>query len=105
MIEPQDFPDQMISRLPADLIPKRVMADIPGGSIQPFQKQFDIQFPAEDGTLLLRLFEENGRLCVVGDESRWDEAAKKFLYGMLQWSGQVGIRWKDEVIKAAEEGR
>lgn len=59
-----------------------------------------IVIPASDGTELLVLREENGLLVVEGDESRWSESAKKFLFGMMQWAGGAGIRWKDEVRKS-----
>lgn len=57
---------------------------------------------AADGTELLVMREEDGRLVVEGDESRWDEGAKRFLHGVMQWSGQAGIRWKDEVRRTGE---
>jgi len=55
---------------------------------------------AADGTLLMAMFEKDGRLVVEGDESRWDEAAKRFLHTVMQWSGQAGIAWKDEARQA-----
>jgi hypothetical protein len=55
-----------------------------------------IEIPASDGTMLLVLREEDGRLVAEGDESRWDEAAKRFVGVMMQWAGGYGIRWKDE---------
>lgn len=58
---------------------------------------FLIEIPAADGAMLLRLREEKGMLVIEGDESRWDEGAKRFLHQMMQWSGVVGLRWKDEV--------
>lgn len=68
------------------------------------QPAFLIEIPAADGTMLLRLREENGHLVIEGDEDRWDEGAKRFLHSMMQWSGLVGIRWRDEVITAVEPG-
>lgn len=65
---------------------------------------WNITIPAADGAPLLVMREENGLLVVEGDESRWSEAAKRFLYGMMQWSGQAGIRWKDEARHAGESG-
>ena len=56
-----------------------------------------------DGTELLVMREEAGRLVVDGDESRWNEGAKRFLHGVMQWSGQAGIRWKDEARRAGEQ--
>lgn len=75
-----------------------------GTSIQVAPPPWRIVIPAADGTELLVMREENGLLVVEGDESRWDEAAKRFLHGMMQWAGQVGIPWKDEVRKAGETG-
>jgi hypothetical protein len=74
-----------------------------GAPVSPGRPPFQIQILAGDGHLLLELSENNGMLVARGDESRWDEAAKRFIFGMLQWSGQVGIRWKDEAIRAAEQ--
>lgn len=66
---------------------------------------WNITIPSsEGGPPLLVLREENGRLVAEGDESRWDEAAKRFLHMMMQWAGQAGIAWKDEVRKAGEAG-
>lgn len=100
----QQFPDQMVSRLrPADTSGSITMpepATAPGAS-QARKLEFRIEIPAEDGTMLLVLREENGCLVVEGDESRWDEGAKRFLHAMMQWSGLAGIRWQDEVRKAA----
>lgn len=39
---------------------------------------------AEDGTELLRMCWDSGRLVVTGDESRWDEAAARFIAGVRQ---------------------
>ena len=72
--------------------------------LPPARPAFSIVIPAEDGTELVRMTEENGVLVVTGIPDRWDEGAKRFLFGMMQWSGQVGIAWKDEVKKAAREG-
>lgn len=57
---------------------------------------------ASDGTVLMAMFERDGRLAVEGDESRWDEAARRFVHTVMQWSGQAGIRWKDDARKAGE---
>lgn len=59
---------------------------------------------ASDGTELLVMREEDGRLVVEGDESRWGEGARRFLYAVMQWSGQAGIAWKDEARRAGEDG-
>ena len=62
---------------------------------------FLIEIPGSDGQTLLRMFERNGRLAVECDESRLEEGAVRFVHEMMQWSGLVGIRWKDEAIRAA----
>lgn len=60
-----------------------------------------IEIPGAQGAPpLLVLREENGLLVVEGDESRWTEGAKKFLFGMMNWAGGAGIRWKDDVRAA-----
>lgn len=63
---------------------------------------FVIEVPAADGAMLLRMFERDGMLAVEGDETRWEEATRRFVYQMLQWSGLVGLRWKDEAQKTAQ---
>jgi hypothetical protein len=92
--------DEMTFRMPA-VRPGAVAASQPATEIRNSRPPFSIVIPAADGTELVRMTEEHGMLVVTGDESRWGEGAKRFLYGMMQWSGQVGIRWKDEVLKAA----
>jgi len=83
--------------------PEVITSDIPSSALLPAAPPpWTITVPAADGTPLLTMREENGFLVVEGDESRWDEGAKKFLYGMMQWAGQAGITWKDEVRKAGE---
>ncbi len=83
----------------------------PAGNVQgaglpaaPAGPKFNIIISSfRDGAELLRLTEDDrGRLVIEGPEDRWDEGAKAFLYQMMQWSGQVGIRWKDEVKASAE---
>jgi hypothetical protein len=69
----------------------------------PVPPPWRFEVKAADGTLLLVMREENGRLVIEGDESRWDEGAKRFLYGVMQWSGQAGITWKDEARKTGEQ--
>jgi hypothetical protein len=75
-----------------------------GHSVSPLASPppWRIVISAADGTELLVMREENGRLVVEGDESRWEEAAKRFLHGMMQWAGQAEIPWKDEVRRAGE---
>jgi hypothetical protein len=70
----------------------------------PHPLAFNIEIHAADGALLVHLFERDGKLICEADKERLDEGAKAFLYHMLQWSGQIGIRWKDDV-KAAVEGQ
>lgn len=94
MTPPRQHSDQMLSRITVPDSPAVAKSAAP---------PFRIVIPAADGTELLVMTEVNGMLSVTGDESRWDEGAKRFLYGMMQWSGQVGIRWKDEVAKAASD--
>lgn len=99
--------DEMSFRLPPGELtvqPGVVSAQPADTSIRSARPPFSIVIPAADGTELVRMTEEGGRLVVSGDESRWDEGAKRFLHGMMQWSGQVGIAWKGEVKKAAREG-
>lgn len=69
--------------------------------ISPAPPPWKIVIPAADGTELLVLREENGMLVAEGDESRWSEAAKRFVHGMLQWAGQAGLNWKDEAAREA----
>lgn len=106
---PEKNPGAMVSRMPG-LNPARIIHDEaariapPGSGPRPGPTDFNIEIHAKDGALLLRLFERDGQLACEGDSARMEEGAKAFLYHMLQWSGQVGIRWKDEV-KAQVEGR
>lgn len=96
MSDPRN-PDEMSFRL----LPGRSSTPQRNGTpIDAGRPPFSILITAADGAELLRLYEEDGRLKVAGDESRWDEAAKRFLHGMMQWSGQVGLQWKSEVLKA-----
>lgn len=90
--------DQMRMRLK----PGRTVSPMAGTAISNGRPPFNITITGQDGDPLLIMREVNGRLTVEGDESKWDEAAKRFLYGMMQWSGQVGLHWKDEARKTAE---
>lgn len=98
----------MVSRMraPAAIDPASLVSPLGSGdSVRlPHALDFNIEVHAKDGALLLRLFERDGRLACEGDQSRMEEATKAFLYQMLQWSGQVGLRWKDDV-KAQAEGQ
>lgn len=90
--------DQMSFRLPA---PDQAAPPASRTAAQPFI----IEIRSADGEVLVTMTEDPaGRLVIGGDESRWDEGAKRFLFSMMQWSGVVGVRWKDEVRKAASEG-
>jgi len=102
---PEQNPDAMVSRMRASsVVDPAALIGIPGTSVRPGPLDFNIEIHGKDGTLILRLFERNGRLACEGDQSRMEEATKAFLYQMLQWSGQIGIRWKDEV-RAQVEGQ
>jgi hypothetical protein len=88
-----------------------VPARTAGAAAQPLNESFIVPavpppwkfvVTAADGTELLVMHEENGLLAVEGDESRWDEGAKRFLHGVMQWSGQAGITWKDEARRTGE---
>lgn len=105
----------MVSQYPEQPMRMRLSprGPVPGAAAVPLQESFIVPavpppwrfvVTAGDGTELLVMREENGRLVVEGDESRWDEGAKRFLYGVMQWSGQAGLRWKDEARRAAEGG-
>jgi hypothetical protein len=82
--------------------PDAVTSSVPAitSSLAPPPWRFEVR--AADGAELLVMREEHGLLVVEGDESRWDEAAKRFLHGVMQWAGQAGIPWKDEARKAGE---
>ncbi|MCW2929915.1 MAG: hypothetical protein JWM19_877 [Actinomycetia bacterium] len=67
---------------------------------RPARPPFKIALTHDDGTELLTITEENGLLVVGGDESRWAESVPRFVYEMMQWSGQVGLNWREEATKA-----
>ena len=99
----------MVSQHPAPEQPMRMRLRPQGAAPAPHQQGFAVpaapppwrfEVKAADGTLLMAMFEKDGRLVVEGDESRWDEAAKRFLHTVMQWSGQAGIAWKDEARQA-----
>lgn len=89
--------DRMVSRLaPENRIPPS-RTESRGG-----RPPFEIDIVAGDGeTVLLHMTEKDGKLDVSGDESRWTEAARRFVYGMMQWSGQAGLNWRDEAEQEA----
>jgi hypothetical protein len=97
----------MVAPVPPDKMTMRLATPAPpasgfGATVSSGRPPFNITIEAADGATLLVLREVNGRLVVEGDESRWDEAAKRFLYQMCQWSGQFPVRWKDEARRAVE---
>jgi hypothetical protein len=107
--------DKMVARLgpvpgasgfpPAHIEQHVVAPDENAVNLAPLRRgrpEFRIEMRAADGALLLVLREQDGYLVVEGDESRWHESAMLFLQQMRQWSGQVGLRWPDEVQKAAD---
>jgi hypothetical protein len=94
-----EYPEQMRKRLapgPEASAPGFIIAS----NLAP--PSWRIEIPAADGTMLLVLREENGRLVAEGDESRWDEAARRFIGVMMQWAGGYGINWKDDARRAGE---
>jgi hypothetical protein len=102
MVSQHPDPDQMKMRL-KPLKPRTAAVSAqPGNSLSGGRPPFNITIEGADGQPLLVMREVKGRLVVEGDESKWDEAAKRFLHGMLQWTGQFPVRWKDEVRKAVE---
>lgn len=103
MTDPAPSSDRMVSRLAPGPRGGTRRPPVPVAAKIPVRPPFRIVIPAADGTVLLEMTEENGRLKVTGEESRWDEAARRFLHQMMQWSGQVGIRWQDEVLKSVGE--
>lgn len=105
---PEQNPEAMVSRMrgasPGGVVyDEAALIGLPGSSVQPGPLDFNIEIHGKDGALLLRLFERNGKLACEGDQGRMEEATKVFLYQMLQWSGQIGIRWKDEVKSQVED--
>lgn len=93
--------DQMVTRLPQPAASAPPAP--PGQRIRPGRPPFEIIIPGEDGKPLLRMTEtEDGRLDAWWDAGRTTEAVQRFLYQMLQWSGQVGLNWKEAVAEAAE---
>ena len=95
-------PDHMMARMP-DRPGQVTAATAAGANASAGRPGFRIVVPAEDGATLLELFERDGKLAIEWDHDRTEEAAMRFLDAMRQWSGQVGIRWQDEVDKAVRE--
>lgn len=83
------------------LPPENVFSNLQGSSVNPVPPPWKFVVAAADGTELLTMREEGGMLVVEGDESRWTEAAKRFVGAVLQWTGQAPITWKDEARRAA----
>ena len=94
---------EMTFRLPPGAIVTQALGE--DTAVRGPRPGFDIVITDADGAELLTMTEMDGRLVVGGDEARWGEGAKRFLYGMMQWSGQVGISWKDDIKKAAQDGQ
>jgi hypothetical protein len=94
------YPGGMRKRLipldgPANSVPS------PGMSIADIAPPpWRIEIPAADGTPLLVLREENGRLAADYDPLKLTEAARALLLEMLRMTGGAGINWKDEAQKA-----
>ena len=92
------FPPAHVNHYPADQVQTARLA--PPRSAAP-EFRIEIRSAADPEVLLLVLREEAGYLVIEGDESRWPEATMRFLQQMRQWSGQTGLRWQDEVERAA----
>jgi len=85
-----------------DLLPAE--GQVTAGSVSSSRPRFRIEVPAEDGTVLLEMSEtSDGRLDIRYDPDRVTEGAMRFLDGMRQWAGAVGIRWQSEVERAVSE--
>ena len=98
MVSQHPLPQQsevMRMRLPAAQGPLPVTVPGTVTAVHPGLPPWRFEITAGDGTLLLAMSERDGFLVVEGDESRWDEAAARFLHHVMQWSGQAGIAWKD----------
>lgn len=105
MVSQHGDPGRMVARLiPPSTAPQRMSLHTASSpAVIPVPPPWRFVVTAADGTELLVMREEGGRLVVEGDESRWDEGARRFLHGVMQWSGQAGITWKDEARRAAEK--
>lgn len=79
-----------------------VLAGPPGAQAVSGPPPFNIVIRAADGAELVTITEKDGKLSVGGDRSRWEEGAVIFLDQMMQWSGAMGIRWREEVAAAVE---
>ncbi len=81
----------------------RLTADAPltgapgGGSIvrSGSRPPFQIVIPDAEGNVLVRFGERDGVLFCEGDETRWTEGARRFVRVLMEWSGQVGISWRE----------
>lgn len=82
--------------------PDVINSNVTGAVTSPAPPPWRFVITAADGAELLVLREENGMLVAEGDESRWTEAARRFVGVVLQWAGQARVPWKDEARKAAE---
>jgi hypothetical protein len=90
----------MMARMPG--APPAPAPDTSARSAVPAGPEFRIVIPDPRGgePLLTMYQDDHGRLAAEYDPGRVTEAAVFFLDAMRQWSGQVGIRWQDEVEKA-----
>lgn len=91
--------EQMVSRI----VPDRSVHHEPPAPAAGPKFNIVIASSVDDAELLRMTEDDQGRLVVTGDEARWDEGAKVFLYQMMQWAGLVSIRWKEEVKAAVPE--
>lgn len=98
----------MVSQYPERMRKRLIPLDGPANSVPPpdmaianiAPPPWRIEIPAADGTMLLVLREENGRLAADYDPLKLTEAARALLLETLQMAGGAGINWKDEVRKA-----
>lgn len=92
--------DHMQARMPG--APSVPVPDTSVRSVIPAGPEFRIVIPDPRGgePLLIMYQDDHGRLAVEYDPARATEAAVFFLDAMRQWSGQVGIRWQDEIDEA-----
>lgn len=100
-MQPFSPQDKMVTRLPQGAASASPAP--PGQRIRTGRPPFEIVISAEDGKPLLRMTEAgDGRLDAWWDAERTTEAIQRFLYQMLQWSGQVGLNWKEAVAGAMD---
>jgi hypothetical protein len=98
-----EYPEQMRKRLAPGPDVISVPGDFSLANLVP--PPWRIEVLAADGTELLVLREEDGRLVAEYDESRVNEAARRFLVEMMRWAGGAGISWKDEARLPGQDRR